>query len=364
MPPHCAGVLLSGKADMSGTIMQPKAGKQPPRAIRLLAVPLTGLYALPMNAISLLMDTIQRYIGVRRMAYIFVLPNMLLFALFSLLPILINFYYAFTGGAKLLPRDRPFTGFENFAFLLQCGDYLDPGSCRADLFWRGLYNTAGYVVFAVGGILLFSLATAIILNQPVKGRGFFRGVFFYPTLLSSVVIALLWKWILQREGILNLTLVGLGFEPVNFLLDPTWSKFWVIFIGIWANAGFYILIVLAGLQAIPATLYEAAEIDGAGAWDSFCNITLPLVKPSLVVVFVLSFIRSVQVFDHVFVMTGGGPGTATQYVVQYIYNTGFSYQPQNLGLAAAASIVLGLILMGMTLIQLRVTGSGEGVDYA
>jgi alpha-1,4-digalacturonate transport system permease protein len=111
-------------------------------------------------------------------------------------------------------------------------------------------------------------------------------------------------------------------------------------------------------------LYEAAKIDGAGEWGRFRHITLPLVKPSLIVVFVLSFIRCVQVFDHVFVMTGGGPGTATQFIVQYIYNTGFSSDPSNLGVAAAASLILGLIILVFTLIQLRVTGSGEDTDYA
>jgi alpha-1,4-digalacturonate transport system permease protein len=349
---------------MEGISVQPQITKQPPRVIKLLTVLLAFLFALPMNAISLIMDTIQRRIGVRRMAYIFVLPNMLLFSTFSLSPILINFYYAITGGVKPLPKDRFYTGSQSFDFLLTCSNYLDPNSCRADLFWRGLYNTVGYMIFAVGGILFFSLVTAIILNHNIRGRGFFRSIFFYPTLLSSVVIALLWQWILHRNGILNAGLTGFGVEPVNFLLNAQWSKFWVVFVGIWANLGFYTLIVLAGLQAIPATLYEAAKIDGAGQWACFRNVTLPLVKPSLVVVFVLSFIRCVQVFDHVFVMTGGGPGTATQYIVQYIYNTGFSNLPRNFGLAAAASIILGVILLTMTLIQLRVTGSGEGEDYA
>lgn len=344
--------------------VQPQLRRQSQKAIELLTRPFVGLLVILLDGVGLLMDAIQKRIGVRRMAYIFVLPNMLFFSTFSLLPILINFYYAFTAGAKPLPKDRSFAGVDNFAYLLKCSNYLNPSSCQADLFWRGLYNTIGYVVYAVGGILLFSLVTAIVLNQGIKGRGFFRGVFFYPTLLSSVVVALLWKWVLQRQGLLNSGLIELGLEPINFLLSADWSKFWVIFIGIWANAGFYILIVLAGLQAIPGNLYEAAKIDGAGGWDSFRYITLPLVKPSLVVVFVLSFIRSVQVFDHVFVMTGGGPGTSTQFIVQYIYSTGFSRQPPNLGLAAAASLILGLILVVMTLIQLRVTGSGEGEDYA
>ncbi|MBE2221497.1 MAG: sugar ABC transporter permease [Anaerolineae bacterium] len=339
---------------MSETITQ-----KPKKIPQLLLLPITGLLHLLMNISDLFMDFIQRRVGIQGMAYIFVLPNMVFFAMFSLLPLLINFYYAFTGGVKPLPQDRFPVGTGNFDILLECGNYLDPNSCRADLFWRGLQNTIWYVIFEVGAILIFSVLTAVILNQNIKGRGFFRSVFFYPTLLSSVVIALLWKWILQREGILNASLTPFGFEPINFLLDANWSRFWVIFIGVWAKVGFYTLIVLAGLQAIPNTLYEAAKIDGAGRGASFRHITLPLLKPSLIVVLVLTFIRAVQVFDHVFVMTGGGPGTATQYIVQYIYNIGFATSLQNFGLAAAASILLGLILVILTIIQMRVTGSGE-----
>jgi hypothetical protein len=155
---------------------QPLVRRQPQEAIQWLF----GLFSLPMNAIGLMMDVIQRRIGIRKMAYIFVLPNMLLFATFSLLPILGNFYYAFTGGTKVLPENRFFVGTANFEFLLQCENYLNPGSCRADLFWRGMLNTVSYVIFSVGGILLFSLVTAIILNRPITGRGFFSRRLFLP----------------------------------------------------------------------------------------------------------------------------------------------------------------------------------------
>ena len=137
-----------------------------------------------------------------------------------------------------------------------------------------------------------------------------------------------------------------------FLLDPGYATFWVIFISIWALMGFYTLILLAGLQAIPAELYEAAQIDGAGGWASFWGVTLPLLMPTMFVVLVLSLIRAVQVFDQIFVLTGGGPGTATQYMVQYIYDTGFSNQIQRFGLASAASVVLGVALLILTLAQL------------
>ena len=108
---------------------------------------------------------------------------------------LLNFYYAFTGGTQLFPQDRPFVGAQNFEYLFDCQNYFDPDSCREDLFWRGIYNTAFFVLFQVGGMILFSLITALVLNRAIVGRGFFRGIFFYPVLLSPVVVALIWKWI-------------------------------------------------------------------------------------------------------------------------------------------------------------------------
>ncbi|MCB0123752.1 MAG: sugar ABC transporter permease, partial [Caldilineaceae bacterium] len=228
-----------------------------------------------------------------------------------------------------------------------------------DLFWRGIYNTGFFVLFQVGGMVFFALVTALVLNRAVVGRGFFRGIFFYPVLLSPVVVALIWKWILQRNGILNAFLVNLGAEPMRFLLDPDQATFWVIFVSIWALMGFYTLILLAGLQSIPAELYEAASIDGAGGWATFWGVTLPLLMPTMFVVLVLSLIRAVQVFDQIFVLTGGGPGTATLYMVQYIYDTGFANQIQRFGLASAASVVLGVALLFFTLIQLWLGNRSE-----
>ncbi len=147
----------------------------------------------------------------------------------------------------------------------------------------------------------------------------------------------------------------LGMERDRLLLNANWAVAWVIFISIWAQMGFYTLILLAGLQSIPAELYEAASMDGANALTAaFSYITLPLLMPTMLVVMVLSVIRAVQVFDQVWVLTGGGPGTATIYVVQYIYETAFANQIQQFGLASAASMVLGVALLALTLIQLRV----------
>ncbi len=312
-----------------------------------------------MRFFDFIFEPLQNAIGIKRMAYIFLLPNMLIFGIFVLFPMLLNIYYSMTGGTKLFPQDRQFVGLENFRVLFDCQNYLQPGTCNEDLFWRAVYNTAGFVVFQVGGMVLVSLITALILNREIRGRGFFRSVFFYPVLLSPVVVALIWKWILQREGVLNVFVTAMGGDKVPWLLDPRLATFWVVLVSIWALMGFYTLILLAGLQSIPPELYEAGAIDGTDRWQSFRYITLPLLMPTLFVVLVLSLIRAVQVFDQVFVLTGGGPGTATLYLVQYIYNTAFANQIPQRGLAAAASLVMGSVLLVLTLIQLRLGRASE-----
>lgn len=317
-------------------------------AARLFAVPLSLL----MRVIDWPMSTLQRLIGERRMAYAFLLPNIVFFGLFVFLPLIINVVFSVTGGTELFPSQRPFVGGEQYAYLFDCGSFLDPNSCREDHFWRGVSNTARFTVFQVTAMVLFSLVTAVVLNMKIRARGFFRAVYFFPVLLSPVVVALTWKWILQRDGLLNAGITSLGGERILFLVDPSWAMFWIVFVSVWAHMGFYTLILLAGLQAIPADLYEAAEMDATPRWRVFWRITLPLLWPNMIVVIVLALIKGVQTFDEVFVLTGGGPGTATLMVVHYIYETAFSNQVQNFGLAAAASVVLGVVLFALTLAQL------------
>ena len=308
--------------------------------------------ALVMRGLDIPMKALQRLVGVRHMPYFFLAPNFLLFGLFVFLPIAINIVYSVTGGAALFPSERPYVGAEQYEYLFDCKSYLDPNTCREDHFWRGVRNTIIFVFFQVGAMVLFSLITALVLNKKIYARGFFRAVYFFPVLLSPVVVALIWKWMLQRDGLLNAVLTELGGEKVLFFIDPSWAMFWAVFVSVWAHMGFYTLILLAGLQAIPADLYEAAEMDATPRWRTLTRITLPLLWPNMIVVIVLALIKGVQTFDEVFVLTGGGPGTATLMIVQYIYETAFSNQVQNFGLAAAASVVLGLVLFALTLLQL------------
>ena len=325
---------------------------------------LTRLLGLFFNLFEPLFRLGQRLLGVSRIGWLFVAPNLLVFGLFTFLPILINFIYAGTGGVKLMPLERPYTGAENFGILLECRDYFDIQTCRKDVFWRAIYNTIKFSLLQVVLMVLLSLVTALVLNRKIIGRGFWRGVYFYPVLLSPVVVALVWKWILQRDGVLNALMVAAGREPTLWLAESGWAFSWVVFVSIWAHMGFYTLILLAGLQAIPADLYEAAQMDRASPWRTLVRITLPLLLPNLLVVMVLAAIRAVQTFDEVFVLTGGGPGSATTFIVQFIYQTGFAEQIHLYGLAAAASLVLALGLMLLTVIQLRLTRASEAGQKA
>lgn len=320
---------------------------------------LTRLLGLFFNLFEPLFRLGQRLLGVSRIGWLFVAPNLIVFGLFTFLPILINFIYAGTGGVKLMPLERPYTGMENFGILFECRDYFDIQTCRKDVFWRAIYNTIKFSLWQVVLMVLLSLVTALVLNRKIIGRGFWRGVYFYPVLLSPVVVALIWKWLLQSQGVFNAGMVGMGHAPVDWLTDAGWAFFWTVFVSIWAHMGFYTLILLAGLQAIPKDMYEAAEMDGASPWRTLRRITLPLLMPNLIVVLVLAMIRAVQIFDEVFVLTGGGPGSATTFIVQFIYQTGFAEQIHLYGLAAAASLVLALGLMLLTVVQLRLTRASE-----
>lgn len=317
-----------------------------------------------MDLIGVPFAWLQRRLGLTGMAAAFLAPNMIVFGTFVLIPILLNIAYSTTGGTDLFLANRQFVGGEQYRTLFSCDDYLRPGTCGQDAFWQGVHNTVIFVVCQVSLLVMAALATALVLNRRMIGRAFWRSVFFFPVLLSPVVVGLIWKWILQRDGLLNAVRGHFGLDRVVWLADRDWAMVWVVFESVWWNMGFYSLILLAGLQAIPADLYEAAEMDGTSKWRSFRRITLPLLWPNMLVVLVLALIKAVQVFEDVYVLTGGGPGTATQFLVQYIYETGFAAQLRNMGLASAASLTMGGVLVVLTLIQLGLSARKEKKDMS
>lgn len=317
---------------------------------------LSSMLTLPfrflMGVLNAPMGFVQRRFGIAGMGAVFLAPNMLIFSVFVLIPVAINVAYSLTGGTAIFFDERHFVGLEQYQTLLTCGDYTKPSTCLQDAFWQSVHNTALFVFLQVTVLVLVSLGTALVLNRKMRARGFWRGVFFFPVLLSPVVVGLIWKWILQRDGLLNAILLDFGFERTVWLAERNWAMFWTIFVSVWAHLGFYALILLAGLQAIPRDLYEAAMMDGTGRMRTFWRITLPLLWPNLLVVIILALIKAVQIFDEAFVLTGGGPGTSTMFITQYIYETGFAHVLRNLGLASAASILMGFVLVGLTALQL------------
>lgn len=320
-----------------------------------LAAPVVWLASI----VNVPLKSWQRATGTGGMAAFFLAPNMAIFGIFVLVPLVINFFYSATSGTAYFLQDRTYVGLEQYQRLLDCGSYLDTATCREDLFWKAVHNTGLFVVVQVAMMTIVSIATALILNREIVGRSFWRAVFFFPVLLSPVVTGLIWRWILQRQGLLNLIVHDMGGEPYNWLTDRFWAFTAAVSVSVWAHMGFYTLILLAGLQAIPRDLYEAAEMDGTKPARVFWRITLPLLMPNLLVVIVLALIRAVQIFDEVYVLTGGGPGTSTLYLTQYIYEIGFASLLRNPGLASAASILMGLVLVVLTLLQLQVGRRGE-----
>lgn len=320
---------------------------------------LTAPFAWAAAAIDRPLRAWQNKAGLTGMAAFFLAPNMLIFGVFVLLPLVINIAYSTTAGTALFLPDRNFVGLGQYERLLTCTDYSDPRTCAEDHFWIAVRNTGVFVVFQVALLTVVAMITALILNREIAGRSFWRAVFFFPVLLSPVVVGLIWRWILQRDGLLNGALVGMGFTPTLWLTDRFWAFAAAIGVSIWAHVGFYALILLAGLQAIPKDLYEAAEMDGTRPARVFWRITLPLLMPNLLVVIVLALIRAVQIFDEVFVLTGGGPGTSTLFLTQYIYEVGFASLLKNPGLASAASILMGGVLVVLTLLQLAVARRNE-----
>lgn len=219
-------------------------------------------------------------------------------------------------------------------------------------FRRALRNTLYYLVGYLPLVTVGGLALALMLNRKVRGVAFFRALYFLPVVTSWVVVSLLWKWLLNpKDGLINVMLGWVGIDGPGWWTSPTWAMPSVILASAWKDLGFVMVILLAGLQAIPETLYEAARIDGAGAWRCLRSVTLPLLTPSLFFVLVISLINGFQVFDQVWVMTNGGPAGSSTVVVEQIVKNTFSYG--RAGYASAQSMVLFAIILLVTLVQLR-----------
>ena len=257
---------------------------------------------------------------------------------FQLVPVLVSLYASLTDWTGLTPP--VFAGLGNYAELVT----KDP------LFWLTIRNT---VVFTAGSLVLsiaFGLVLALLCNQKVPGIGFFKAAFFAPVVTNAVAIGFVWFWLYQPEnGLINGSLGQVGIQGPTWLSSNNWAMVAVIIVAVWQGVGYPMIILLAGLQAIPESLHEAATVDGASAWSRFWRITLPLLTPSLFFLTIMQFITSFQVFGIIYVMTHGGPANATNVYIYQIYQSAFAFG--RLGYAAAMGWILFLIVGLVTYAQ-------------
>ncbi|MGQ9851340.1 MAG: carbohydrate ABC transporter permease [Aggregatilineaceae bacterium] len=271
--------------------------------------------------------------------YLFLLPYLLFFLAFRLGPSVFGLAMSFTNWT--ITESPKWIGLKNFQRM-----QIDPRLETA------LRNTAFFAGLTVPLLVVLALMLAIFLNQPRRGRALGRVAVFTPYVLMSTVVGLIWTWILEKDfGLLNVYLSQFGLDKIPWLVNKDYAMYGIILTTVWWTVGYDTVLFLAGLQDIPEELYEAARIDGAGPLGLFRHVTLPLLAPTTFVVIMLTIINSFQVFDQVYVMTSGGPGTATLTLVQYIYTSAFQFRRMGYG-AAVASLLFGILIV-FALLQTR-----------
>ncbi|WNC30504.1 MULTISPECIES: sugar ABC transporter permease [unclassified Thermosynechococcus] len=272
-------------------------------------------------------------------AWLFLLPALLFLTIFVFLPILYLVYLSFTTGSFSQEGVR-WVGLQNYQQLLLSPD-----------FWQVIGNTIYFTGATVLPTIVLPLLLAVGLNQGIRGRDLLRTAYFLPTMTSIVAVGLGFRWLFQTDGPVNQLVQTLGGQPIAWLSDPTWAMPVLILLSSWKQLGFNLVVFLAGLQTIPRDRYEAALLDGANAWQQFRYITLPGLRPTLILVFVTTTIFTLRSFEQVYVVTGGGPLDTTNLLVFYIYQQAFALF--DFGYAAAAATVLLGVTLGLIWLQLR-----------
>lgn len=275
--------------------------------------------------------------------YLFLLPALLVLGLTVFWPALQAFYLSFTQFDVDLTQAPHWVGLVNLERL-----------GRDPIFWQTLKNTLVYLVGVVPILVFLPLALAILVNQKLRGIRWFRVAYYTPVVISMVVAGIAWRWLYAETGLLNQLLRLLPWSQntagIPWLTSPDWALFSVMLVTIWKGLGYYMVIYLAGLQAIPADLYEAAAIDGSDGFRKHWDITVPLMKPYLFLVAIISAISATKVFEEVFVMTQGGPRNSSKTIVYYLYEQAF--QNLEMNYACAIGLVLFLIIVSLSILNL------------
>jgi multiple sugar transport system permease protein len=275
-------------------------------------------------------------------AYLFLAPSLIQLSMFFAFPVIFSFYLSFHEW-NIIEPERPFVGLNNYTRLL---------SDRR--IHQAILNTIYYTVVSVPLTLACGLLIALLLNNQIRGRGIFRAIFYLPGVTSAVAVAIVWKWIFNGDfGLINyyLTWLGLISEPIRWLTDPILAMPSVIVVSVWAGVGGSMIIYLAGLQAIPEEIYDAAKVDGAGPIRRLFSITIPLLTPSTFYLLIISVIWGFQEFGRPYLLTAGGPAGRTTTIAYYLYTSAF--KNFEMGYAAAISYLLVAMIFVFTLLNMR-----------
>ncbi len=275
-------------------------------------------------------------------AWTFLTPALILLFIFVLYPIAYLFFLSFTAGS-FTSTGIYWVGLKNYWRLL-----INPD------FWQVLSNTSYFAIASVIPSVIIPLGLAVLLNRNLPFRGILRTAYFLPSIISLVAAGLGFRWLFQTDGPVNAGLNLLGISPIPWLGDTFWAMPVLILLSIWKQLGFNMVVFLAGLQAIPPSRYEAAELDGANTWQQFWYITLPGLRPTLIFAIVTTIIFTLRSFEQVYVVTGGGPLNSTNLLVYYIYQEAFGQF--DFGYAAAAATVLLAVTLVLVYLQLRTWG--------
>lgn len=283
-------------------------------------------------------------------AYSFLAPNFIGFIIFTLVPVIFSIILAFlnwSGGQSIT-----WAGLDNFAFI-----FKDFSFTKSNL-GIALKNTVFYTIATVPLTIAFSLGLALVLNKAVKGASFFRAVFFFPYVASLVAICVCWNFLLMKTGPVNQILNAFGLNMTKSWTSSRDLAIWaIIIVSVWRNAGYYMVMYLAGLQGVPGELYEAATMDGANGWQKFWKITMPMLTPTTFFVSIMMVISCFKIYDVVAIMTQGGPGRSTKMLVTYIFELSFGGEgiatSAQYGVASAVSMVLLVIVLLVTFVQFR-----------
>lgn len=275
-----------------------------------------------------------------KIAMVFLLPYLVIFSIFRFIPsvggLVVSFFKWSLGG------DPKFVGIDNYVNLAQDGS-----------FYTSIRNTLSFFVLTVPVLVVASLLLAMLLNQKLAGRRVMRTISIIPYVLIPSIVGIMWNWMFDNNfGLLNYYIKKLGGSPIFWLTDERFALIAVSIVVVWTYIGYDMILFLAGLQGIPKETYEAAEVDGAGIFQVFWHITLPLLKPVTMMVSTLTLVNVVQLFDQIYVMTNGGPGTSTLTMVQYMYTSAFTNY--ELGYGSAIEVVILVLLMVLITVQNRI----------